>query len=329
MTKLEEKTPHFTQSALYRGWQESAGRVVKVFSLTDGENQLAWQSICYPLLLGKSYWSIPHGPVIVGELTEKLVRDFKEVNQKLLGETKAIFLRFDPFPKDDKNTKLWQKYFNPAPDFSYKSSFIQSSADWILDITKSEEDLLKEMHEKTRYGINLAKRKEVVVEKIAGPDMDKHFNDFYKLMSETANRNSFRLHPKNYYEAIWNSAKDSDQLNLFIAKYQNQILAMHLILFFGDTAYYPFGASSNVGREKMPTQLLHWEAIREAKRQGYRWYNFGAIETSTHKSGHQWSGLSAYKKRFGGQTLSYSPLFDLVSKPLWYWLYNLRRKLKK
>lgn len=325
-----EKTPHFAQSAIYRQWQEANGRTVKVFSLADGKNQLAWQSICYPLPLGKSYWSIPHGPVVIGQLTDKLVREFKNVNKKLLANSGGIFLRFDPFPPEETtDINLWQKHFRLAPDFSYKSSFVQSSNDWILNIDKPAEQLLKEMHEKTRYGISLAKRKEVIVEKIEGPDMEKHFNDFYQLMSETATRNKFRLHPKGYYEAIWQSTKNNDQVVLFIAKYQNTILAMHLILFFGDTAYYPFGASSNIGREKMPTQLLHWEAIEEAKRRGCLWYNFGAVENSSQKSGHQWSGISIYKKRFGGQILTYSPLFDLVGNPLWYWLYNLRRKLKK
>ena len=327
--KEKEASPHFTQSAIYREWQEAAGRKVKIFSLSDGENQLAWQSICYPLLLGKSYWYIPHGPIIIGRLTEKLVEEFKTVNKKLLAETDSVFLRFEPWPKEDASTKLWQKYFKTAPEVSYKSSFVQSPNDWRLNLNKSEDELLKTMHEKTRYGINLAKRKEVTVEKVEGKDMAKYFNDFYQLMSDTATRNEFRLHPKSYYEIIWNSAKETDQLNLFIARYQNQILAMHLILFFGDTAYYPFGASSNIGREKMPTQLLHWEAICEAKRRGLSWYNFGAIENSAGKSGHQWSGLSIYKKRFGGEMLSYSPLFDLVGQPFWYLIYNLRRKFKK
>ncbi|MFA6476587.1 MAG: peptidoglycan bridge formation glycyltransferase FemA/FemB family protein [Candidatus Paceibacterota bacterium] len=329
MSKENEQIARFTQSAIYGKWQTAVGHEVRTFILTDNGNQLAWQGIRYPLTLGKCYWYIPHGPIVVGQLTEKLLDQFQSEGEKLLKETNGVFLRFDPWPKQENSTKLWKKYFRLAPKTSYKSSFVQSPNDWRLNLEKTESDLLKAMHEKTRYGINLAKRKEVIVEKVPGPEMEKYFKEFYQLMCETANRNNFRLHPEAYYKAIWETAEASDNIALFIAKYNNLTLAMHLIFFFGDTAYYPFGASSTLGREKMPTQLLHWEAIREAKKLGYSWYNFGAVEDPNGRGSHNWGGLSIFKRRFGGEMLSYSPLFDLVGQPFWYLLYNLRRKLKK
>ena len=117
---------------------------------------------------------------------------------------------------------------------------------------------------------------------------------------------------------------------LFAAKYAEEILATHLVIFYGDTAFYPFGASTEKERNRQPTYALHWEAIKEAKLRRCKWYNFGAIDLAKEKLSHgNWSGISDFKRKFGGEILEYSDFYDFAAKPFWYWLYNLRKKIKK
>ena len=154
-----------------------------------------------------------------------------------------------------------------------------------------------------------------------------HFESFYALMKETADRGKFGLHPKVYYKAIFESAKNDLNIVLFTASFKGLLLATHLVLFSGTVAYYPFGASTREHSNLLAPYALHWRAVLEGKRRGCRWYNFGAIEEGALVHEH-WAGISIFKRKFGGEILEYSDFFDVVTQPLWYYLYVLRKKIK-
>ena len=179
------------------------------------------------------------------------------------------------------------------------------------------------MHPKTRYNIGLAERRGIKVE-IISQNFDKYFDYFYKLLEETARRDNFNLHLKNYYRNIFN-ALSQDNAFLSVAKYSDKILAINLIVLFGETAYFMHGGSSDEYKNLMFSHLTQWEAIKEAKRRGFKVYNFGGVDADGIYE--TFGGISIFKKRFGGKLLEYSDSYDLVLKPVWYALYNLRKKL--
>ena len=103
-----------------------------------------------------------------------------------------------------------------------------------------------------------------------------------------------------------------------IATYDSKTLAINLVLLYGETAYFIFGASSDEFKNLMAPHLLHWRAAIEIKKLGFKIYNFGAV-------GEEYEGVSRFKKRFGGELLEHSDSYDLVLEPIWYHLYNLRK----
>ncbi|MDP3004525.1 MAG: peptidoglycan bridge formation glycyltransferase FemA/FemB family protein, partial [Candidatus Azambacteria bacterium] len=157
-------------------------------------------------------------------------------------------------------------------------------------------------------------------------NFEKYFEDFYSLMERTAKRNDFKLHPEVYYKNILGNCEENKNTFLVLAKYDDKILAINLILLFGETAYFVFGGSSDEYKNLMAPHLSHWRGIIEAKNRGYKFYNFGGISSGDeHDEYKDWEGISRFKKGFGGRLLEYSDSYDLAIKPFWHWLYILRK----
>ncbi len=322
---LQKNLP-FTQADFYGDWQIKFGRTVKRFAIYREEKIVVYfQIVKYPLLLGKSYLYTPYGPLIFEPTAEVLV--FLKVElKKIARQLGAAFVRLDftPAPADEK---LLSGLYHKAPAYTYHSAHFQPRTEWRVRLDKTEDDLMLTMHEKCRYSIRLAQRKEITTE-IISANFNGYFEAFYSLMAGTAERNGFHLHKKDYYQNIFNNLSTIKNSFLVIAKYKEKILAINLIIVYSGTANYVFGASSNDERNRAPTYLAQWAGIQQAKKIGCDFYNFGGISSANDKHV-SWDGLTAFKQKFGGEELKHSNFYDLIVSPFWYFLYNLRKRFKK
>lgn len=340
--KLPELKPDmpFTQAWFFGQWQEAMGRKARRFEIKQGEEIIGFfQVINYKLLFSKNLLYIPHGPILKETiLNNDFFKTFHDKLFEIAKEENAIFVRFDFYFHNSNygSRENFDKYFKKVPEYAYYSSYFQPKFEWILNLERPEEEILSEMHSKTRYNIGLAKRRGVEVQ-IVSENFGKYFNDFYRLLEETARRDNFNLHPKAYYEIIFINCKENKNAFLSVTKYNGKILAINFILLFGKTAYFMHGGSSGEYKNLMAPYSAHWKSILESKQRGFEIYNFGAVDGKFSAQGGPasgWEGISRFKKGFGGELLKYSDSYDLVLKPFWYFLYNLRKwvlnlKLKK
>ncbi len=318
---LEERGASFTQSGIYAGWQ--VGKEVRRFVIEkDGEIQASFQAIKYPLLLGKSYYYLPYGPVIK-ESSEELLNFIKE-NVSVLKEKDVVYVRLDFFPIVS-NSNI---FFKVPKKLSTGSNF-QPRQEWVLDIKKEAEILLADMHKNTRYSIRTAEKRGIRVE-IIRENFMKYFADFYRLMAETAERNHFSLHSESYYKNIFMNLdkENKGQGYLSVAFLDKQILVIDLIIIYGKTANYVFSGSSSEQRNLMPTYLAQWQSILEAKAWNCEEYNFGGIKMNGEKEKKDWAGLTDYKMKFGGRLVEHSDFYDIIYQPFWYAMYSLRKLFK-
>lgn len=195
-----------------------------------------------------------------------------------------------------------------------KSASRQPEKTLVLDLTQSAKEILTEMHQKTRYNIHLAEKKEVEV----SADNQK-IDAFLKLMAETTNRDQFSAHSDEYYHKM----VEMLPVQVWLAKHEKNVLAGAIVLYFKDTAYYLHGASSNQDRNLMAPYLLHWRIIEDAQKKGLKIYDFWGIDEK------KWSGVTRFKRGFGGEEVDYKPAFDLIFQPVWYRIYLAYRWLKK
>jgi len=263
----------------------------------------------------KYYYYIQRGPLFE-ESQEALDLLFAELHKRAK-QDRAVFLRIDPaldFDQKDFEGFLRGKGFRKAQ----KSYFPEHTL--ILDLTQSEEDLLKQMKPKGRYNIRLAKKKRVTVRVSANLE---DINHFYKLLQETTSRDGFSGHNKEVYRSMLKK----DFSKLYLAEYEGEVLAANLMTYFKDTATYYYGASGNKHRNLMAPYLLQWEAITDAKKEGFEFYDFLGIAPKGAKN-HPWAGVTEFKLKFGGKRVAYLPAKELVYKKFWYYLMLLVRKVR-
>lgn len=305
----------FLQSWQWGEFQERVGRRVFRFALAN-ENTIA-QCVEMALPLGMRYWYVPRGPIIDDATTHKRTNAQTAVLLLLAEEAKkhgASFLRFD-WP--------WQST-QDIPPMCRKVADVQPSKNWALDLTPSEEELFKGMHAKTRYNIGRAEnhaqnaKTQLRIEHTKENDPEIAAQTL-ALLQATSARHGFRLHPRSYYEEM---AK-IPFVEIWRATVGEKTIAAHILAFFGSRATYIHGGSSYEHRSLMAPQLLHWEAICDAKRRGFETYDFGGIDPD------RWPGLTRFKTGFGGRQESLAGTFDIPFKPIIYTLYELLRKLRK
>jgi peptidoglycan pentaglycine glycine transferase (the first glycine) len=178
----------------------------------------------------------------------------------------------------------------------------------------SDDEMLKRMHQKTRYSVRLAMRKGVEVEQYAGME-EGAFEQFYALLSETSERNEFGIHSRTYYQDFL-EIFDQDAL-LLIAKIGGNPAAGLIAAGFGSEAIYMYGGSSSRHRAHGAAFLLQFEAMRWARDAGRKRYDLWGIPKQDPASeeglessvpatrGEDWRGLYRFKTGFGGEIVEY------------------------
>ena len=301
----------FLQSWQWGEFQEEVGGVIwRIGAIEDSGQLIASAKLVKKQLpMGKSYFYCGRGPVIreAGQATAISNELFKTINN-LAVEEGVMFLRFEPVDEFK------------ISDFPFpisKTIDVQPSQTLILDLTKSEEEILQAMHQKTRYNIRLAEKKGVKIVE-AGAD---RFEEFWQLLTSTGDRDNFNLHGRSYYQAMLKM--DNNFVKLLFAEYRGKPLAGNLVVFFGDTATYIHGGSSGNNREAMAPYAMQWHTIKLAKQAGYKYYDFHGIDEN------KWPGVTRFKMGFGGQVVKYPGTFDLVFDQGWYNIYKMVRKVRR
>jgi len=194
---------------------------------------------------------------------------------------------------------------------------IQFRNTFLLNLEADEEILLANMKQKTRYNIRLSGRKGVVIRPGGLEDLDL----LYQMYAETSMRDGFVIREPAYYRDVWGSFIQGGLAQPLIAEVENKPVAAIIIYRFGKTAYYLYGMSRALHREKMPNHLLQWEAIRWAKESGCLVYDFWGAPDRIDPSDPMY-GVYRFKEGFGAQFVQTIGAWDFPIKPLQYRLYK-------
>lgn len=186
-----------------------------------------------------------------------------------------------------------------------------------LDLRLSEEQLLANMKQKTRYNIRLAERKGVQVRQVEEGDLPL----LYRMYAETSVRDGFVIREQQYYLTLWQQFLRAGLAEGLLASVADEAVAGLMILHFNGLAIYLNGMSRQAHREKMPNYLLQWRAVQRLQQLGCHTYDlWGAPEVFA--EGDPLWGVYRFKEGFGGQVVRMLGAWDLPTRPLWYWLYT-------
>ncbi len=199
----------------------------------------------------------------------------------------------------------------------------------ILDLTRSEEDLLSDMRQRLRRALRKAEKNNITVETSTNPS---DMAEFYQIQLQTAKRHDFMHFSESFLAKQFAAFAETGNAVLYTARYEGEILAQNFMIFYGNEASYHYGVSTELGTKLSGAPLLHMQAMRDARERGIKRYNFWGIVDEEDTS-HRFYGVSVFKRGFGVEELKYVPAHDLVIKPLPYaltWLVEtLRRRIRK
>src|SRR3989344_754269 len=170
----------FLQSDTWADFQKSLGR--KVFDV------LGAKVIRHDLPLGKNYLYIPYGPELVSH-------QFAGELRQLAKQEGSIFIKAEPMQDEIAHQLV-------SLGFQKSNKSIQPHKTVVIDLTKSEDELLDAMHHKTRYNIRVAERHGVVVRQAQSSNAKAQIEEFWKMMQKTSARDKFNSYPRSYYEKL-------------------------------------------------------------------------------------------------------------------------------
>jgi lipid II:glycine glycyltransferase (peptidoglycan interpeptide bridge formation enzyme) len=272
------------------------------------------------LPLGFHLAYVPKGPLVDPDDESACSALFDALHKRCRAH-RAVLLKIEPEQWVGTGDVPWTQY-----GFSPSVQSVQPRRTILVDLSGSEEAILKRMKSKTRYNIRLAERKGVRVHK-GGPEDIKAFT---QLMADTSERNAFGVHTPAYYERAFAAFAALDMVRLSIATYEGQPIAGVMVFACGSRSWYAYGASGNAHRNKMPSYAVQWAAIRWAKERGCCSYDLygvpdedqATLEADFRERHDGLWGVYRFKRGFGGELVRSIGALDYVyNKPL-YWLYQ-------
>lgn len=278
-----------------------------------------------------TFHSVPKTSFTIGYLPKSVMPDklLFEALEKITKQKKCIFVKIEPDIK--------KSYFNnKPPDFKKEEEFLTKAGcqkgrpmftrfNFLLDLKRDEEELLKNMKPKTRYNIRLAQKKGVVV---TNDNSEAAFSVYLKLTKETTKRQKFYAHSQEYHIKMWNFLKPAGIPYLLKAKYNKKTLAAWILFKIKDTLYYPYGASSTENREVMASNLMMWETIRFGQKLACNTFDMWGCLGPDPDPKDPWFGFHRFKQGYSPQLVQTVGSWDHTKNLALYNLYKAADKLR-
>jgi len=316
----------FLQSWIWGNFQQAAGFQIlrlKITTKSSGDILAVCLLVERKLPFHKSYWYAPWGPVLKEGLSNEerfLVLHLFRANISSLLKNNPIFLRIEPHhKKNDEESKILERARFVTIDMG-----VQPKDTLLLDLRQSEDNLLRGMHSKTRYNIRVAIRHGVTVSESTDKEGCK---TFMAMAKEIESRGGFHYHQFDYYQKMLEVLGSEQRVRLLVASYEGEALAAGIFIKFGKTYTYAHGASFKKKAHVMAPYLLHWEAILQAKKEGFESYDFFGIAPNENPQ-HPWAGISRFKRGFGGQEKNFIGAADGIFDATQYKILNIGRALR-
>ncbi|MBR3323734.1 peptidoglycan bridge formation glycyltransferase FemA/FemB family protein [Candidatus Saccharibacteria bacterium] len=345
---IAELPPNFLQSKKWAKMNEIIGHKVIKEKIGTHINYLIVKSA----RRGR-YLEIPGGPVIDWSNKAEVSAAFTKIRE-IAKENKCVFIRLRPqLLKNDENLAILR-----AAGARIAPMHLHAEHTVIIDLTKSEEELLADMRRQTRYEVRRAAKLGIEVK---SGNSEELFREFHSAQSITARRQHFI--PPDLRTLLAEREAFKNNAMIYVAKapilsdpgssQQRErtigsvpvttgdttgarvdkdgdfaSVAYGLILCDGAEAEYFEAASTDLNRKLPGAYALQWQVIRDLKKQGIKRYNLWGIAPPGAKN-HRYSGVTTFKTGFGGEIIEFVPAHDIVISPARYKLDLAIEKVRK
>lgn len=306
---------HPLQSYSWGEFRMRTGSRVERLGIFDGGKLIQGFSV--------TFHSVPHTSYTVGYIPKGIIPDEQlfGVLSELGNKNNAIFIKLEPNVASPTANKT---AYDEIRSFLYSHGCVDGKSlftkyTFLLSLTPTEEQLLAQMHQKTRYNINLAVRKGVT---ITEDTTESGLRAYLQLLHETTKRQQFYAHSDQYYQDMFAVLAPTEMLHIFKAEYEGKVLSVWIVFVFNKKLYYPYGASSREHRDVMANNLLAWEVIKYGKSRGCEVFDMWGSLGPDPDPKDPWFGFHKFKEGYGGVLTQSVGTYDLVLHPTWYKIFR-------
>lgn len=295
------------------------GQPQRRFVLAEGERVLALVAAqVRQLPLGRSFWYVPHGPVLdfdgapAADWLRVLVRDLGAEARA----ARAIAVRIEP------------RLEAGAPELGALrgnglrrvEGSLQVGQTRVVELA-NDDALLAGFDKDTRYAVRRAEREGVTATTIDDAADTRAIDELHRLVEETQHRAGFPLPPRERYRLAWRSLAAAKRAVIVEARLGQELLASGLLVLEGMQSFYLFSGSRREGRgepKRYASYAMQWAMMRLARERGARIHDLWGVAPPGAGPGHPWYGVGLFKKGFGGREVSWAGSWDLVVDPAAY-----------
>lgn len=316
---------HILQLAAWGELKRAYGWGVRRIAMSDDDGQIvAGAQILLRKLPARVLGSMAYvgmGPYISAGISQ---RSLWEVIRKGLGRNNsAAFIKWEPgiYTPDEPQPDIAALGFHISPQT------VQPPRTILINIDDDDDAILARMNQGTRRKIRQSLKNDIHYYE-ASPDDVRKFTD---LMTATGSRNAFGVHEAGYYQLAYKLfvQNPNPDAALILAEHDGDVLAGVFVFALGKTAWYFYGASSDVKRNLMASYGVQWAAIQWAKRRGCTSYDLWGIPDEDEpkleaefqdRSDGLW-GVYGFKRGWGGQVVRSLGAWDKAYNSLIYRTY--------
>jgi peptidoglycan pentaglycine glycine transferase (the first glycine) len=302
--------PHIVQSSLWAEFKKrTSNSTIYYFAESDEAGTIVAEWMMYtrkvPYIGGKIgviTQCLPPSSELLGALSEIAKRDH------------IRFVMIEPLLEDSEEHKKELKKLGLVKGADY---FLPHT--FILDLTSSLElpDIFAKFSSSTRRNIRIAEKKEVKIKKyLYAQDDYTHIDRFLSIQEETVKRHTYAVHTNHFFHTLYDTLKNN--LLIFEAEYEGEVIASMIAYVFNDSMYYPHGASLHKYIDTKSSNLLLYTSIADAFSQKYTKYNFWGALSADPSPKDPLYGVHQFKKGFGGTLHEYVGAYDLIIDKAFY-----------
>ena len=311
------------------------GQPQRRYVLSDGDEIVAIVAAQQrALVAGRSFWYVPHGPVLdwgAPEAAER-VRALRIGLRIAATEHRAIAVKLEPRMEVGSPGSNLLRGLRQTPET------LQVGQTRIVELA-DDEALLAAFDKDTRYAVRRAEREGVAVTVAEDGSNLRSIDDLHALVVETQRRAGFPLPPLERYRLAWRALAGAGRAAILDAHRGGELLASGMVVFEGARSYYLFSGSRREERgepKHYASYALQWAMMRLARDRGVTHHDLWGIAPPSAGPEHAWHDVGLFKKGFGGREMVWAGSWDLVVDPAFYrlrtatgmlrgWLRRLRR----
>lgn len=311
---------NFLQSWDFYEFHKLRGKKIVRRAVFDGGKIVAAYAGVVETAKRGTYLAIAGGPIMDWQdkkVVQMVFSDIKAEGEKL----SCVFVRVRPqLELSDKSLKLMR-------ELGLKKAPMYLSVEYagILDLHKPEAEILAGASQGFRRKLRKAEKNEI---EIIAEASDLSIKDFCKLEKKHAERQKYVAFSASFLTKQFEAFREHDEVLIYTAKKDGEILAQNFMIFYGPEASYHYGVSSELGTKYSAAPLLHLAAMEEARKRGCIRYNLWGIVGPSETS-HRFYGVSEFKRSFGCEELKYTPAHDMILKPAKYQITKLVETARK